>query len=84
MKLLQAAVRLWVCFPHRVPGLRKEQVLPLVQPQYGSLEARQLLHTHTHTHTIENIKLEKKKNADLILTANFDHFPRKKLGESHL
>lgn len=37
--------------PHRVPGLRKEQVLPLVQPQYGSLEARQLLRTHTHTHT---------------------------------
>ena len=26
-----------------VPGLRKEQVLPLVQPQYGSLEAMQFL-----------------------------------------
>lgn len=28
---------------YRVPGLRKEQVLPLVQPQYGSRDARQLL-----------------------------------------
>lgn len=26
-----------------VPGLRNEQVLPLVQPQYGSLEAMQFL-----------------------------------------
>lgn len=41
-----------VCVCHRdvelsylVPGLRKEQVLPLVQPQYGSLEAMQFLQT---------------------------------------
>lgn len=38
----------WMCShkgkaSHLVPGRRKEQVLPLVQPQYGSLEAMQFL-----------------------------------------
>lgn len=32
-----------------VPGLRNEQVLPLVHPQYGSLEAMQLLQRHNPT-----------------------------------
>lgn len=32
-----------------VPGLRKEQVLPLVQPQYGSLEAMQFLQRHNQS-----------------------------------
>lgn len=30
-----------------VPGRRSEHVLPLVQPQYGSLDAMQFLHKHT-------------------------------------
>lgn len=32
-----------------VPGLRKEQVLPRVQPQYGSLEAMQFLQRHNQS-----------------------------------
>lgn len=34
-------------FSNLVPGLRREQVLPLVQPQYGSLDAMQFLYTQT-------------------------------------
>lgn len=36
-----------------VPGLRKEQVLPLVQPQYGSLEAMQFLQRHNHSLSVK-------------------------------
>lgn len=45
----------YVLISYRVPGLRKEQVLPLVQPQYGSLEARQLLKTHTQNVTNQTL-----------------------------
>lgn len=78
-KLSEAAICLRVCFPHRVPGLRKEQVLPLVQPQYGSLEARQLLHTHTPLKT----KSFKKCWPDSH-SSKFWQFSKEKLGESHL
>ncbi len=68
--ILWAKASIYICVEYvsgflsnLVPGLRSEQVLPLVQPQYGSLDAMQFLHNTQHTQFV-NVFTE--DNIDLL------------------